>query len=537
MTTVAVVSLVFAYYFLVYVSARESKIIGKNLRVITQIAHNISFLQKNYEKQAEVEKGRLKVSSCKLNSGSGRWTTTRDPNVTLGPGFSNKHFQLIYKYDEDGSCYLKCSIPVERLFGNELIEREDIFDFIQVSEIRDTGNQYSATPLYSNNAFGYINLPDSAIRNFISKNVFDIDLGFSAYAVFNIPLRESETIYLTGFVNKERFNALKREVPTTVVSLAIKIIIIIVLALPIVKLVEMSNSERLYISDAFLTGVALIAGPSILIALSIAIIGHSFHTPKNQYHVLNSLSEKVEQNFRSETRKSIDQLRCVRLLGKQPTQIVNSLKPFFPELSDSNKLKLVGNVWKRPSADSTFLFNSTPFQYFNSIFWTDSSANIELFLSNEKNPSWVSNLAHRKYVMDIVNGRGMDYSGDTIAIESIRSVIDGAYEMGVGINSGVKDWPVLATSFSMASVMEPVMQLGYGFCIYSKEGKSYFHSDISRNLNENFIEEVGENLPAYLSGDLDHFSSINYHGKEYYLHTKQMDSLKGFYIATFVESL
>lgn len=42
-------------------------------------------------------------------------------------------------------------------------------------------------------------------------------------------------------------------------------------------------------------------------------------------------------------------------------------------------------------------------------------------------------------------------------------------------------------------------------------------------------------MPAYLSGDLDHFSSINYHGKEYYLHTKQMDSLKGFYIATFVD--
>src|SRR5690606_32112910 len=124
----------------------------------------------------------------------------------------------------------------------------------------------------------------------------------------------------------------------------------------------------------------------------------------------------------------------------------------------------------------------------------------------------ISSLNHRSYVMDIVRERGIWYNDDIIAFESIRSVTDGNYELGLGIPSKNKAYPVLATSFSSVSLMNPILEEGYGFCLFNSEGRTLFHSEIQRNLNEDFLEETGDVFNPYVSSGTSYFTSVRYMG-------------------------
>ena len=62
---------------------------------------------------------------------------------------------------------------------------------------------------------------------------------------------------------------------------------------------------------------------------------------------------------------------------------------------------------------------------------------VVLFLSVLKQPGYAQDLSHRKYITNIINNhpshfRDIEDRVHDIAIESIKSVNDGSYEIGVG---------------------------------------------------------------------------------------------------------
>src|SRR5690606_16771649 len=126
-----------------------------------------------------------------------------------------------------------------------------------------------------------------------------------------------------------------------------------------------------------------------------------------------------------------------------------------------DKQIIFNNFWNHPICRDNF-------PYFNSIFWATNRGEVAVYLSSEKDPQRINSLSHRNYVMDIIRHQGILFRGDTlkkdtIAFESIRSVTDGNYELGLGIPSGNPAYPILATSFSSVSMMDPVLEAGYGF--------------------------------------------------------------------------
>ncbi|MEM9009275.1 MAG: hypothetical protein AAGE59_37965 [Cyanobacteria bacterium P01_F01_bin.86] len=133
----------------------------------------------------------------------------------------------------------------------------------------------------------------------------------------------------------------------------------------------------------------------------------------------------------------------------------------------------------------------------------------------------------------------IDFSNATgkypIALESIRSVNDGSFEMGVGIPSGIDSLPVLAMSGPLRSLMQPIVRKGYGFCIIDEEGTTLFHSDIYKNLNENFIEETNGAISGYLHSQTERFQTVKYNGANQFVLSKPLSFMDGLSLITFVD--
>src|SRR5690606_13976340 len=143
-------------------------------------------------------------------------------------------------------------------------------------------------------------------------------------------------------------------------------------------------------------------------------------------------------------------------------KILNALNKYSQDsvfLVKDDQQVIFRNFWNHPICRDNF-------PYFNSIFWANNRGQVTVYLSSEKDPQRINSLSHRSYVMDIIQNHGILFNERTIAFESIRSVTDGNYELGLGIPSENEAYPTLATSFSSVSMMDPVLEEGYGFCFF-----------------------------------------------------------------------
>ena len=526
LTTLTVIALVFAFYFFVYVKDKESQLIANKMRVLSQIRGNIELLIQSEKKVRQNQLKELEdivVGTMDNNLAlADNWTYLKD-SISNWP-FLWGQDQAIWNIDT-GYFYKQA---YQELFGKELIERKDEFEFIAIVA-HDTE---SIKTLFSNFPLGIINFPqDSSLFHLSSKTIFELDFGYNPYLVFKTLIAEQadNQVYLIGFVDRSQFNEEKREVSLFIITISVILLTLMTLGLPLLKIYVMSNTERLGARDVFLAGASLILTPTIVVLFFFLFLTNIFSDKPHEESRLMRLNQQLATNFKTEVGNALNQLTKVRdslpvdlfwirqQFGREKTYIKNPYgQHVFP------------NAWKNE-------FWNDNFKYFNSIFWTDKAGIIKIYLSSEENPTKIDSLGHRTYIMDIIKGKGVSFKGETLAFESIRSVSDGNYEIGIGIPSENPDLPVLATSFSLLSLMAPIMESGYGFCLFNKQGLTLFHSDMKRNLNEDFLMETDQVFNPYISVAVDHFTPVRYMGKDHYMYVQELQDLGGFYLATFLE--
>lgn len=564
LTTLILISLIFVFYFLVYVKGNERKIVEDNFRVLENMKNNITNLLESERRIVEIRVPKLyeKVNSIKdgnlstipktmsindtINRLVNQYLHKLYPGLLLPDGSKDTHYSnnIFYTWeikDENKNKYLYKK-SYQDIFKNDLIERKDVFEFITISKVFDG----KLKTLFSNFPLGHIyHSKDTAtINKYTSKNLFEIDFGYDQYLAFNAQLNGEEdyNVVLTGYVNKVNFNDKKREVSVFFITFSIILTILMILAFPILKLRIMSKKERLNRVDVFLTGVSLVIAPSILILFSL-FYSNLLSDRSIEKDKLTYLNKKLNKNFQSEIDKAIIKCKDLnnQLFDNLDLERMKDTKNSKIEFKNNSPFKNLGefkddryeitDAW-----DKDILKNGSKsdFRYFNSIFWTDPTGKVKIIINSKNEFTSPQYLNHRRYVMDIANDNILNYKNHKIAIESIRSVLDGNYEIGLGIDSGHKKIPVLATSFSLASLMDPIMEEGYGFCIFNSQGLTLFHSEIMRNRNENFLSETGGVLNAYVKSGISKFFSINYMNKDHYMYLNKIQELDGFYLATFV---
>src|SRR5690606_14041128 len=206
--------------------------------------------------------------------------------------------------------------------------------------------------------------------------------------------------------------------------------------------------------DVFLAGASLVIGPMVIILFFLQFTTNIFTDKGKEREKLEALNNQLAENFQAEIVQALRQLKIVKKeLDNQETDFLKKHDTILDLLCKDLQIcgyehgsqVIINSFWVHP-------FCRHNFPYFNSIFCANDQGEIGIYLSSEKEPQRINSLSHRRYVMDIIQDKGILFNGDTIAFESIRSVTDGNYELGLGIASGNNTYPTLATSFSSVSM-------------------------------------------------------------------------------------
>ncbi|PIB35249.1 hypothetical protein BFP72_07490 [Reichenbachiella sp. 5M10] len=467
--------------------------------------------------------------------------TTVPKPTTQKYSVSEKQIAFYYSHGDSVAVF---NMDNSAFFSNPLITRKDVFDFVLV-----TNPQHPDGPktLYTNNPHGNINLTtDSIAYRITSMGYFELDLGYEQYIAFSTALKGTNGLYLTGCVNISAFNNQKREVSVFMITIVAILIILMILGLPILKLKIMSNVERLYISDVFFAGTSIIIGSAVWILLFLFFTSNLSYEHSNQKEKLRRLNRRVHKGIHGELSAIIEQMNSIKnvthadvahMQGADTVKVREQIRkhPFFGQF-EAPHLNRDITGFANISQQGGGLLDRFP--YSNGFFWTDTKGKMRVSLSNFTEPEKASlDLKHRQYITDIIKGEGMIYGEDSlmIAIESIRSITDGTYEVGVGMYSGNPALPVFAQHSTTVTLMDPIMEVGYGFCVFDDKGNTLFHSDKTRNLNENFLDETQNEFDRYLPSHVERFASVKYAGNRHYMYIRPFEQFPGYHLATFVD--
>lgn len=201
LSTLAIIGLGFAFYFLVYVQKREADIIAEKMRVLAQIKANIGLLIKNEGEIALNQKEGMILEHPVLsqvpqliaqkNKGTGEWEQI---NQAIKKDFTSWTFdtssQNGFQAREDSATWLDNNMAYRKsysdFFGKELILRKDNFESVAIVSLGEN----SGSTLFTNHPSGNISFGDSTVARIQSKSMFEWDSGDDRYIVFTNFLRE-----------------------------------------------------------------------------------------------------------------------------------------------------------------------------------------------------------------------------------------------------------------------------------------------------------------------------------------------------------
>ncbi len=561
LSTAIFIGIAFSVYFLVYVKGKEKAIISNNFRVLQQVVQNIKSLELSFHNNAIIKS--KSIHSQEVNQ---KLDTLNDKQCDELKLLITQNKGVIYGEDgiyfdgesENHGHSHTCDFQhrfyftaYEVFFSNDLFQRKDVFDQIIITKVneRDSVEAANRSVLFSNAPIGIM---DSAFYMNTLRNAKDeITINENEFVSFNQKIDDKSDIYISGLILKSKYEQQKRSVSPFVIFTMSIALMLIILAMPLLKLKIMSREERLYIRDVMFSVVSVLIGPAVFMIFlftSLAFFGNEKDKLNDN---LVELSKKLEYNFQKELHQLINQ--------------IDDLNVKFPAVKDSSQLKdkvfslakdsglsEKFNEYKQGSSnqykikgyrvfEDVIQKDTIDFKHLKAAFWCDSAARIMVLLSAFHEPGYGQDLSHRKYLTNILNKAPnifKDLSGNNneIAIESIKSVTDGSYEVGVGKSSGGIELPVTAISTKLASVMGNVLEEGYGFCILDRNGNTMFHSDIKKNMNENFISETKGLFRHSMISHSEAFKTMDYNGKSQTIYFRPLNCLSDHYLATFINS-
>lgn len=571
LSTTIIICVVFAYYFLVYVKGNERELVEKNFRVLQQIVQNIHSLDKSFFKNADsILKNQNRTGEQKKSESNEKIkivSQDRTNNLLKTWEISSlKALDSIF-YADDG-IYFKVTnetlfyTAYNVFFENELFDRKDVFDQIVVYKATRNNNnnkQIDREVLYSSSP---IAIMDSIFHQAKMREAKDrIKLNDKKYISFNQEVAKSHgktSVFISGLVLESSFERKKRSVSPVVIFFLTTALILIIISMPILKLKIMSMEERLHVKDVVFNIVSMLIGPALFIVFLYTVQIFFGEDSRQFKQKLRDLSNKIEENFQRELSQVIDQADTLNYHSAELDTLVKSYAEdsifSFERLDSIGLSKLLGHPIN-PNKDTVRKFSNKGYLAYENVdedsllyykhpkdaFWLTAEGKVMVYLTQFDNPSFPYDLSHRNYVMNIVKGEpsyftDINEKDHEIGIESIKSVMDGAYEVGIGLTTNTDFLRVLAISTKASSVMGTILDEGYGFCILDKDGNTVFHSDITKNMNENFLEETDNVFDESIISHTGVIKTVDYQGMKQKVYFRPMNCLTDHYIATFMNN-
>ena len=508
--TFVVILLCFAYYYFIYVQNNEDALNNKAFRIIERVSNNIENKYVNYN---EVAKNAIKkfgslyqseekfITAVKLKEAVGSKSyhlpdelfVIYDSNFRASP---TEFFIDSIDYINNESkfkliVYTQIESLIKNTLGNKFFQKHIIFSDKQVywADFTTTKNlRISIDTLFKRENAESNNLFRSADR-------FEIEFNNKTQMLYFTPVNLSgRTIYFGGIIEKSYFTqqAFKLGTNTTIVILVL--LLLLILSLPFLKLLLLSENERLSTWDAVLSFVVMVLGASFVILSLLSYNSQHGSLENDKNEILKSYSTKIKKNV-------INELDCI-------------LKQI--DINESNLIKFVEKSTDKASSKTYYDQLKGDERYDESIY--NFSSGMTWINANGKQlvkwqPDHITprvDLKFRKYFSVPYNKYNILWSDENINnecsfhIEAIRAVTTGksyaviSKRSNVGTIRKVDYEKKRAEVVTMGSKLESLTRLSLPsniqYLVIDKQGNVLFHKDNTKILQENLFKETNNNM-------------------------------------------
>ncbi|SHH64989.1 hypothetical protein SAMN04488109_4826 [Chryseolinea serpens] len=499
-------------YFFVYVSNREEAVTLRNFRVLGRAATNLNHKLEQY-RERHIIKNYLWEKRGKIHAKDTASTKTTYKTELLKKGIIVEGLTYIkdatafidlelspskiiftdtilvlqdsgnpQTIEKDSAYLLKASITYQN-FTKGLFQ-DVIEDYVLLKAGSEVDPKAHPEVLFNTNTIG---ISDSAAIS-VYKNQgrrTTLNLNGTAYEVFTHPFSlAGKKCLLLGLQKETDYRDETRSIEPSLLYTLIIAALLLVLSLPMIKVIFISKVERLNKSDVIWCGLSLLLGCFLctLTIQSLELSSSRLYEEEN----LDPLSKAIQHRFDAEIKNNLSILDTADAsFPRYPKSIIIS--------GGKSNLKDVPNGILRLFPDKKP--SSLPNKKFRTmrIHWTDSTGMQRIKWSNGISTPPID-VSERAYFKDFDSNKAWrnPFADTTFVLESILSwtEIDPKAVLSQR-SSDLTKMKVVGMTTKLLSVMDPILPPNYKFCIATKNGEVWFHSDINRNNNENIFEELG----------------------------------------------
>jgi len=342
-------------------------------------------------------------------------------------------------------------------------------------------------------------------KNGLAKwQIKDVTISGTAYKLFTqqLNLNTTTAITIAGLLTKERYDAEKNKLPERAVLFLLMIAIAGILALPWIKLYQIGNKDRLTWADG------LFSFAVSMLLMSILFFAFFSYNASWQPGVAatekstKALSNKIKKAFYSELTNTYQILDGA-------DKVINGMAPVNQNSKQVRALyaEQLKELTKNISVNQIFQLDKNGIEIYNWSPTTDSP------------PS--GDFSNRAYYLNLRDNKSF-YLKDTVqkkfSLEQVISWTSGSFTTVLSKRSSFnKVNPYIAIAFNLKCLNYPILPPGFLYAIINQQGLTLYHSNVSKQLNENLLSEFSEHrsLRAAIEARSDIFFTTRYAGKEY----------------------
>jgi hypothetical protein len=359
---------------------------------------------------------------------------------------------------------------------------------------------------------------------------------------------------LCGLVRADNFRSESQSISYTYILWFLAAILLSVAAYPFLRLHVSSPTERLQARDVVSTVVlACFAAAALSFILLDLYYGQNEFDQSGEEQTekqMRKLATAIDLNFRAEKNRAFEQLHEFYTRSDLLTALHNAARTStLPRLTTDGtgcKPSWACQVDILDPKDPKLLLERYPYLQYAS--WSDSSGNQQVKWTTKKTVTPFIKLDKESYYPDVQRAitdvkRGQTAPGYTTSAPTRG--IGSQYSSTTGKNITIF-WELVDEDGSPVpekldakhpkklfcaslvtypiSVLDPVLPGGFQFAIIKSNGTVVFHSDSTRNLRENFLDETDQNqdLRSRVSMRADGPLVTNYMGRRHRLYVRSM---------------
>jgi hypothetical protein len=315
---------------------------------------------------------------------------------------------------------------------------------------------------------------------------------------------------VAGIVSKRRFMAEVLSVSTSIVLAVVALLLLMICAWPYLRVSLIGPHQRLTIADVLLLGFAALIHASILTLALLDVLAYgSLRAISDQQ--LQLLAATLETSLYHDLDTAVTTLRNLDEWAADPTADQRWPAPLL-----TDRAAVQG-------------FPQPAYPYLSVAAWMDDTGMQRFKLTMRKGVPLVS-VAHRRYFQDARRNRLLNVGSDpdnTFAIESVRSAASGETEAVIARPTVASNLRVVSATVELVDLTHAVLPPGVGFAVIDDGGNVVFHSEESRNNQENFFTETDWNrtVRSAVYGRQPQLASVRYWGADHAVYVNPLQKL------------